>query len=66
MELVHRDDMGSLVGKLVSFAILYGRCRAYEQVTDIKEPFDLLKVKGYHSSYKKDHIQASNDLATPT
>ncbi|GJZ81332.1 hypothetical protein Tco_0646326 [Tanacetum coccineum] len=27
MELVHSDDMGSLVGKLVSSAILYGRCR---------------------------------------
>ncbi|GJT00603.1 hypothetical protein Tco_0821772 [Tanacetum coccineum] len=66
MELVHSDHMGSLVGKLVSSAILYGRCRAYEQVADMKEPFDLSKVKGYHSSYKKDHIQASNDLATAT
>nr|GEV86810.1 hypothetical protein [Tanacetum cinerariifolium] len=46
--------------------ILYGRCRAYEQVADIKEPFDLSKVKGYRSSYKKDHTQASNDLATAT
>ncbi|GJZ93091.1 hypothetical protein Tco_0665156 [Tanacetum coccineum] len=55
MELVHSDDMGSLVGKLVSSAIVYGRCRDFEQVADMKEPFDLLKVKGYHSSYKKDH-----------
>ncbi|GJU33536.1 hypothetical protein Tco_1181890 [Tanacetum coccineum] len=66
MELVHSDDMGSLVGRLVSSAILYGRCRAYEQVADMKEPFDLSKVKGYRSSYKKDHTQASNDLATAT
>ncbi|GJY53457.1 hypothetical protein Tco_0445121 [Tanacetum coccineum] len=65
-ELVHSDDMGSLVGRLVSSAILYGRCRAYEQVADMKEPFDLSKVKGYRSSYKKDHTQASNDLATAT
>ncbi|GJX28978.1 hypothetical protein Tco_0237057 [Tanacetum coccineum] len=57
LELVHSDDMGSLV---------YGRCRAYEQVVDMKEPFDLSKVKGYHSSYKKDHTQANNDLATAT
>nr|GEY91300.1 hypothetical protein [Tanacetum cinerariifolium] len=28
---------------LVSSAILYGRCRAYEQVADMKEPFDLSK-----------------------
>ncbi|GJV01948.1 integrase, catalytic region, zinc finger, CCHC-type containing protein [Tanacetum coccineum] len=66
MNLVHSDDMGSLIGRLISFVILYVRCRAYEQVADIKEPFDLSKVKGYHSSYKKDHIQANNDLATPT
>ncbi|GJX28521.1 hypothetical protein Tco_0236600 [Tanacetum coccineum] len=66
MELVHSDDMGSLVGRLVSSAILYGRCRAYEQVADMKEPFDLSKVKGYRSSYKKDHTQASNDFSTAT
>ncbi|GKF41377.1 hypothetical protein Tco_0124719, partial [Tanacetum coccineum] len=29
-----------------------------------KEPFDLSKVKGYRSFYKKDHTQASNDFAT--
>ncbi|GKG57628.1 hypothetical protein Tco_0587226, partial [Tanacetum coccineum] len=56
--------MGSLVGNLVSSSIVYGRCRAFEQVTDMKEPFDLSKVKGYRSSYKKDHTQANNDLAT--
>ncbi|GJY70604.1 hypothetical protein Tco_0474307 [Tanacetum coccineum] len=66
MELVHNDEMGSLVGNLVSSAIVYGRCRAFEQVADMKEPFDLSKVKGYRSSYKKDHTQASNDLATAT
>ncbi|GKD76429.1 hypothetical protein Tco_1339050 [Tanacetum coccineum] len=60
------DEMGSLVGKLVSSAIVYGRCRAFEQVVDMKEPFDLSKVRGYRSSYKKDHTQASNDLATAT
>ncbi|GKE48953.1 hypothetical protein Tco_1480211 [Tanacetum coccineum] len=62
MELIHSDDMGSLVGRLVSSAILYRRCRAYEQVADIKDHFDLSKVKGYRSSYKKDHIQAINDM----
>ncbi|GJZ60623.1 hypothetical protein Tco_0616439 [Tanacetum coccineum] len=66
VELVHSDDMGSLVGKLVSYAIVYGRCRAFEQVAGMKETFDLSKVKGYRSSYKKDHTQDSNDLATAT
>nr|GEW33433.1 integrase, catalytic region, zinc finger, CCHC-type, peptidase aspartic, catalytic [Tanacetum cinerariifolium] len=66
MELVHSDKLGRLVGKLVSFAITYGRCGAYEQVTAMKEPFDLSKAKGYRSSYQKDHTQASNDFATAT
>nr|GEY83037.1 hypothetical protein [Tanacetum cinerariifolium] len=64
LKLVHSDELCSLVGKLVSSAILYRRCDAFEQVADMKEPFDLLKVKGYHPSYKKEHTQAGNELAT--
>ncbi|GJS20596.1 hypothetical protein Tco_0449228 [Tanacetum coccineum] len=45
MELVYSDHMSSLVERLVSSAIFYGRCRAYKQVADMKEPFDLSKVK---------------------
>nr|GEU39949.1 hypothetical protein [Tanacetum cinerariifolium] len=60
------DEFGRLVGKLVSFVILYGRCAAFEQVDGMKEPFDLSKVKGYRPSYKKEHTQAGNELATPT
>ncbi|GJS72762.1 hypothetical protein Tco_0705603 [Tanacetum coccineum] len=63
MKLVHSDELGKLVGTLVSSAITYGRCRAYEQVAAMKEPFDLSKAKGYRSSYKKEHTQASNDFA---
>ncbi|GJR43105.1 hypothetical protein Tco_1311208 [Tanacetum coccineum] len=66
MELIHGNDLGSLVGSLVSSTIFYGRCKAFEQVAAMKEPFDLSKVKGYHPSYKKEHDQASNDLATAT
>ncbi|GJW76739.1 hypothetical protein Tco_0138421 [Tanacetum coccineum] len=54
MELIHIDDLGSLVGMLVSSAIFYGRCKAFKQVARMKEPFDLSKVKGYHPSYKKE------------
>ncbi|GKD58355.1 hypothetical protein Tco_1295864 [Tanacetum coccineum] len=66
IELIHSDDLGSQVGRLVSSAIFYGRCKAFEQVAGMKEPFDLSKVKGYRLSYKKEHNQAGNDLATPT
>ncbi|GJZ57152.1 hypothetical protein Tco_0612646 [Tanacetum coccineum] len=40
--------------------------KGFRQVVDPEEPFDLSKVRGYRSSYKKDHTQASNDLATAT
>nr|GEV49087.1 putative ribonuclease H-like domain-containing protein [Tanacetum cinerariifolium] len=66
MKLVHSDELGRLLGNLVSSAITYGRCRAYEQVTAMKDPFDISKAKGYCSSYQKDHTQASNDFATAT
>ncbi|GJZ06186.1 retrovirus-related pol polyprotein from transposon TNT 1-94 [Tanacetum coccineum] len=66
MELIHSDDLGSLVGKLVTSAIIYKRCKAFDQVATMKEPFNLTKVKGYHSSYKKEHNQAGNDLAIAT
>ncbi|GKC67881.1 hypothetical protein Tco_1100479, partial [Tanacetum coccineum] len=39
---------------------------SFEQVADMKEPFNLSKVKGYFPSYKKEHTQAGNDLATAT
>ncbi|GJR24046.1 hypothetical protein Tco_0972573, partial [Tanacetum coccineum] len=66
MELLQSDELGRLVGKLVSSAVTFGRCRAYEQVARIKEPFDLSKFKGYCPSYEKEHTHANNDLATTT
>nr|GEW82118.1 hypothetical protein [Tanacetum cinerariifolium] len=64
LKFIDSDELCWLVGKLISSAILYRRCDAFEQVADMKEPFDLLKVKGYHPSYKKEHTQAGNELAT--
>ncbi|GKE79239.1 hypothetical protein Tco_1545359 [Tanacetum coccineum] len=58
--------MGRLVGKLASASVFYGRCDAFEEVAKMKDPFDLSKVKGYRSSYKKEHTKAENDLATNT
>ncbi|GJS66821.1 hypothetical protein Tco_0390233 [Tanacetum coccineum] len=66
IELIHSDELGSLVGKLVTYAIVYRRCKAFDQVASMKEPFDLTKVKGYRSSYKKEHNQAGNDLTIVT
>ncbi|GJY25166.1 hypothetical protein Tco_0399892 [Tanacetum coccineum] len=47
MELVHGDEMGSLVGKLVSSAIVNGIYRAFEQVGDMKEPFNLSRLNEF-------------------
>ncbi|GKE40863.1 hypothetical protein Tco_1464268, partial [Tanacetum coccineum] len=66
MELLHSDELGRLVGNLVSTSITFGRCRAYEQVARMNEPFYLSKVKRYLPSYEKEHTQANNDLATTT
>ncbi|GJR89790.1 hypothetical protein Tco_0213801 [Tanacetum coccineum] len=66
LELIHSDELGRLVCKLISSAILYGRCAAFEQVANMKEPFNLLKVKGYQPLYKNEHTQAGNELATAT
>ncbi|GJS95098.1 hypothetical protein Tco_0802066 [Tanacetum coccineum] len=44
-ELVHSDEMGLLVGKLVSSAVFYRRCDAFKEVAEMKDPFDLSRVK---------------------
>ncbi|GKC73681.1 hypothetical protein Tco_1119564 [Tanacetum coccineum] len=66
IELVQSDDMDRLVVKLVSSAIFYGRCHAFEEVANMKEPFNITKVKGYRSSSKQEHIKAGNVFATAT
>nr|GEV24480.1 hypothetical protein [Tanacetum cinerariifolium] len=65
MELVYSDKLGMLVGKIVSFVVLYGRCASFEEVVEMKKPFDLTKVKGYRPLYKE-HTKARNNLATAT
>ncbi|GJZ07718.1 hypothetical protein Tco_0541511 [Tanacetum coccineum] len=56
-----KQEKRDVVSKVVPYAT-----KAYEQVAAMKEPFDLSKVKGYRSSYQKEHTQASNDFATAT
>ncbi|GKE17551.1 hypothetical protein Tco_1425128 [Tanacetum coccineum] len=45
MKLVHSDEIGKLVGRIPTTAIVYGRCAALEEVTKMKEPFDLTKFQ---------------------
>ncbi|GJS63476.1 hypothetical protein Tco_0678040 [Tanacetum coccineum] len=39
MKLVHSDEMGVLVARIVRASIIYGRCMAFEEVSRLKEPF---------------------------
>nr|GEW02384.1 hypothetical protein [Tanacetum cinerariifolium] len=45
MELLPIDELGRLVGKLVSSDITFSKCMAYKQVARMKEPFDLSKLR---------------------
>ncbi|GJS94844.1 hypothetical protein Tco_0801812 [Tanacetum coccineum] len=63
MKLIHSDEMGFLVAKLVKAAMFRGRCAAFEEVASLKDHFILEKMSGYHSSSKKEFDRASDGLA---
>ncbi|GJV11588.1 hypothetical protein Tco_1353129 [Tanacetum coccineum] len=66
LEMVYSDELGRLVGELVSSVVFYERCVALEEVAVMKEPFNLVKVKVYRPSYKKEHTKSGNDPTTAT
>ncbi|GJS91672.1 hypothetical protein Tco_0774308 [Tanacetum coccineum] len=63
MKLIHSDEMGVLIARLVKASIIYGRCTAFEEVAELKKPFVLEEMSGYCPSSKKEYDQAGNDLA---
>nr|GEX34428.1 hypothetical protein [Tanacetum cinerariifolium] len=42
------------------------KAKVFKEVSNMKEPFDITKVKGYRPSYKQEHTKAGNELATST
>ncbi|GKE30324.1 hypothetical protein Tco_1445708 [Tanacetum coccineum] len=69
MELVHSDELGRLVGKLVSSAVFYRRCAAFEEVAEMKEPFSLTKKLPMLQRLTPSRTQApvpSSQKATPS
>nr|GEW28384.1 hypothetical protein [Tanacetum cinerariifolium] len=52
MKLVHSNEMGILVARLVREAIVHGRCTTFKEIAKLKEPFVLEKMPGYHISSK--------------
>ncbi|GJU59648.1 hypothetical protein Tco_1237414 [Tanacetum coccineum] len=62
-KLIRSDEMGMLVAKLVKASIIYGRCAAFEEVANLKEPFVMEKLAGYRPTSKQEYDQAGDDLA---
>ncbi|GJT87704.1 hypothetical protein Tco_1069421 [Tanacetum coccineum] len=62
MKLVHSDEMGVLVTRLVKASIIHGRCVAFKEVAELKEPFVLEKMLGYRPSSKEEYDRAGDDM----
>nr|GEU91747.1 hypothetical protein [Tanacetum cinerariifolium] len=63
MKLVHSDEMGVLVARLVRAAIVHGRCTKFKEIAKLKEPFALEKMPGYRMSLKDEYNRAKEDMA---
>ncbi|GKD64518.1 hypothetical protein Tco_1306626, partial [Tanacetum coccineum] len=63
MKLVHSDEMGVLVTRLVKASIIHGRYVAFEEVAELKKPFVLEKMPGYRTFSKEEYDRASDDMA---
>ncbi|GJW66370.1 hypothetical protein Tco_0120794 [Tanacetum coccineum] len=63
MKLVHSDEMGVLITKLVRASIIHSRCATFEEVAKLNEPFILEKMPEYHTSLKEEYNRARDDLA---
>ncbi|GJR06246.1 putative ribonuclease H-like domain-containing protein [Tanacetum coccineum] len=57
MKLIHSDDLGVFIAKLVKSSIIYGRCQAFKEVAAIEEAFVLEKMSGYRLRQKKSMIE---------
>nr|GEU42206.1 retrovirus-related Pol polyprotein from transposon TNT 1-94 [Tanacetum cinerariifolium] len=64
IELVRSDEMGLLIARLFKAAIIHGRCKTFEEVAALKEPFELEKIPNYRPFSKKEFDQAGDNVAT--
>ncbi|GKF17556.1 hypothetical protein Tco_0062474 [Tanacetum coccineum] len=55
--------MGVLVTRLVKASIIHGRCVAFKEVVELKEPLVLKKMLGYRPSSKEEYDRAGDDMA---
>ncbi|GJR32665.1 hypothetical protein Tco_1108897 [Tanacetum coccineum] len=66
MKLVHSDEMGVLVARLFKASIIHGRCMAFEEVAELKEPFVLEKMPNYRPFLKEVYDRAGDDMVNPS
>nr|GFC97843.1 hypothetical protein [Tanacetum cinerariifolium] len=66
MKFMHSDEMAMLVRKLVSSTIFYETCAAFEEVMNMKEPFNLAKVKDPSASVEALLSKKPKSLRCPT
>ncbi|GJX03587.1 hypothetical protein Tco_0189503 [Tanacetum coccineum] len=62
MKLIHSDEMGVLIARLVKASIIHGRCASFEEVAKLKNPSILEEMPGHRPSSKEEYDQAGNDL----
>ncbi|GJR32666.1 hypothetical protein Tco_1108898 [Tanacetum coccineum] len=62
-KLVLSDEMGVLVTRLVKASIIHGRCMAFEEVAELKEPFVLEKMPCYRPFLKEEYDRSGDDMA---
>nr|GEV69756.1 hypothetical protein [Tanacetum cinerariifolium] len=63
MKLICSDEMGVLIARLGKASIIHDRCAVFEEVVELKKPFILEEMSGYHPSSKEEYGRAGNDLA---
>ncbi|GKB07084.1 hypothetical protein Tco_0835317 [Tanacetum coccineum] len=63
MKLVHSDETGVLIARLIRAAIIHGRCTTFKEVAKFKEPFVLEKMPSYRTSSKDEYDRAREDMA---
>nr|GFA49891.1 hypothetical protein [Tanacetum cinerariifolium] len=63
-KLIRSDEMGLLVALLDKTALVHSRCTTFEEVVDLKEPFEHEKMPSFRPFSKKEFDQAGDNLAT--
>nr|GEW33905.1 hypothetical protein [Tanacetum cinerariifolium] len=62
MKLVHSNEIGFLIARLVREVIVHGRCTTFKEIAKLKEPFVLEKIPIYRMSSKDEYDRVGEDM----